>query len=91
MYWDSLSGRTERRLSIAVVVWLGVLDRAGAREYEKTHTDNLSAHGVRVKTKRLASWRTGQDPSTTGTQGLINIRNQSYISIQGFEIRNYQT
>src|SRR5438477_509188 len=34
---------------------------------------------------------TGLVPSTAGTQGLINIVNQSYISIQGLEIRNYQT
>jgi hypothetical protein len=34
---------------------------------------------------------TGLIPSTSGTQGLINIVNQSYISIEGFEIRNYQT
>ena len=34
---------------------------------------------------------TGLVPSTSSTQGLINITNQSYISIQGLEIRNYQT
>jgi hypothetical protein len=34
---------------------------------------------------------TGLIPSTSSTQGLINIVNQSYISIEGFEIRNYQT
>jgi len=34
---------------------------------------------------------TGLVPSTSGPQGLINITSQSYISIQGFEIRNYQT
>ena len=34
---------------------------------------------------------TGLVPSTSSTQGLINITNQSYISIQGFEIRNFQT
>jgi len=34
---------------------------------------------------------TGLVPSTSGAQGLINIANQSYISFQGFEIRNYQT
>jgi len=34
---------------------------------------------------------TGLLPPTSGTQGLINIVNQSYISIQGLEIRNYQT
>src|SRR5436305_1076821 len=31
---------------------------------------------------------TGLVPSTSGIQGLINIVNQSYISIQGLEIRN---
>jgi hypothetical protein len=30
-------------------------------------------------------------PPTSGTQGLINIANQSYITIQGLEIRNYRT
>src|SRR2546423_755114 len=34
---------------------------------------------------------TGLVPSTSSTQGLINITNQSYISIQGLEVRNYQT
>jgi hypothetical protein len=34
---------------------------------------------------------TGLAPPTSGTQGLINIVNRSYISIQGLEIRNYQT
>ena len=34
---------------------------------------------------------TGLVPSTSSAQGLINITNQSYISIQGLEIRNYQT
>ena len=34
---------------------------------------------------------TGLTPSSSGTQGLFNIANQSYITIQGFEIRNYQT
>jgi hypothetical protein len=34
---------------------------------------------------------TGLVPSTSGPQGLINITNQSYVSIQGFEIRNYRT
>jgi len=28
---------------------------------------------------------------SSGTQGLFNIANQSYITIEGFEIRNYQT
>jgi hypothetical protein len=34
---------------------------------------------------------TGLLPPSSGTQGLFNITNQGYITIQGFEIRNYQT
>jgi hypothetical protein len=34
---------------------------------------------------------TGLAVPSSGTQGLFNIANQSYITIQGFEIRNYQT
>jgi len=33
----------------------------------------------------------GTGLSVTGTQGLINIVNQSYITVNGFEIRNYTT
>jgi hypothetical protein len=33
----------------------------------------------------------GTGVSVTGTQGLINIINQSYITVSGFEIRNYTT
>jgi Right handed beta helix region len=33
----------------------------------------------------------GTGLSVTGTQGLINIINQSYITVNGFEIRNYTT
>jgi hypothetical protein len=34
---------------------------------------------------------TGLTPPTSGTQALLNIVNQSYVTIQGFEIRNYTT
>jgi len=34
---------------------------------------------------------TGLTPSTSNTQGLFNIAGQSYVTIQGFEIRNFQT
>jgi hypothetical protein len=33
----------------------------------------------------------GTGLSVTGTQGLINVINQSYLTISGFEIRNYTT
>lgn len=49
MHFDKhLTGRTEKRLPIMVVVRLSALmARTGAVE-EKTYTDNLSAQGVRV-------------------------------------------
>jgi len=34
---------------------------------------------------------TGLTPSTSDVQGLFNLVNQSYVTIQGFEIRNYTT
>ena len=34
---------------------------------------------------------TGLTPSTSDVQGLFNIEDESYVTIQGFEIRNYQT
>ena len=34
---------------------------------------------------------TGLTPSTSDVQGLINIVNQSYVTINGLEIQNYQT
>ncbi len=34
---------------------------------------------------------TGLTPSTSSTQGLFNIAGRSYVTIQGFEIRNFQT
>ncbi len=62
MRLDNLSGRRERRLPIAAVVRLKVLEREGAieceREYEKTYSDNLSAHGARVKSTH--PWHPGE-------------------------------
>lgn len=61
MRLDNLIGRRERRLPVAVVVRLS--GREGAEEEEKTYTDNLSAHGVRVKSTR--AWRPGQQAEIT--------------------------
>lgn len=59
----NLSGRTDRRLPIGVAVRLGVLDGVGPREYEETCTDNVSAHGVRVKSGR--AWHPGEQAEIT--------------------------
>jgi len=70
MHLDNLSGRRERRLPIAVVVWLEVLQRDGPKEcekeheeYQKTYTDNLSAHGARVKSTH--AWHPGEQAEIT--------------------------
>lgn len=63
VHLDSLSGRKDKRLPIAVVVRLGVLDRGGPGEYEETYTDNVSPHGVRVKSRR--AWHPGEQAKIT--------------------------
>ena len=64
MYLDTLlSGRSERRLPIAVVVRLKVLDDDGADKQERTYTENLSAHGVCVKSARV--WHPGEQAEIT--------------------------
>ena len=52
MHLDSLSGRRESRLPIAVAVRVEVLGPAGARRGGKSFTDNVSAHGVRMRSRR---------------------------------------
>ena len=54
---DNLRGRKERRLSIMVVVRLTPLERTSEGD-ERTYTHNLSAHGLRVHSRR--SWIPGE-------------------------------
>lgn len=54
---DNLSGRKERRLPIIVVVRLTPLDQSSERE-ERTYTDNVSAHGLRVHSRYC--WSPGE-------------------------------
>lgn len=54
---DNLSGRKERRLPIIVVVRLTPLQHAAEGD-ERTYTDNLSAHGLRVHSRRC--WSPGE-------------------------------
>jgi hypothetical protein len=48
----TLNGRMERRLPIIVVVRLAHAEHAGADEQERTYTDNISPHGVRLFSTR---------------------------------------
>ena len=74
---------------------------AGATVYVESGVYNESVHfpasGTASNYIRFTNYP-GQTPvidgtglSVNGTQGLINIVNQSYITVNGFEIRNYTT
>jgi hypothetical protein len=63
-----LSGRTERRLPIIVVVRLAHCEPAGADgEEERTYTDNISPRGARVFSKYL--WQLGDTVRLTPLNG----------------------
>ena len=50
MYFDNrLNGRKERRLPALVVVNLVPLEPVYRERHERTYTDNISAHGARVR------------------------------------------
>jgi hypothetical protein len=53
----------ERRLPIIVVVRLAPAERAGAGGEERTYTDNISAHGARIFSRR--PWQLGDKVSVT--------------------------
>jgi hypothetical protein len=59
----TLQGRMERRLPIIVVVSLAYLERTNAEEAEWTYTDNVSAHGARVFSRR--AWQLGEEITLT--------------------------
>ena len=59
----TLVGRMEKRLPIIVVVNLAYLERADIDEAEWTFTDNISAHGARVFSRR--SWQPGEEITLT--------------------------
>ena len=59
----SLDGRMEKRLPIIVVVRLSRMQDSPADEEERTYTDNVSGHGVRVFSRR--PWRPGEQARVT--------------------------
>jgi hypothetical protein len=62
-----LSGRTERRLPIIVVVRLTHCPTAGGDGEEKTYTDNISPHGARIFSKH--AWQPGDALRITPLNG----------------------
>jgi hypothetical protein len=68
MYLDNiLTGRKERRLPIMVVVWLAPGERVNGDRRERTYTDNVSTHGVRVRSTR--AWQAGEQAEITPVKG----------------------
>jgi hypothetical protein len=59
----TLNGRIERRLPIIVVVRLAHFESNSGYAPEWTYTDNISAHGARIFTKRL--WQLGEEITLT--------------------------
>jgi hypothetical protein len=76
MYLDNLlTGRKERRLPIMVVVWLAPRTDVNADERERTYTDNVNAHGARVRSAR--AWQPGQQAEITPVKGEPSIRGEA--------------
>lgn len=64
-----LSGREERRLPIMLEVNLAPAGGATAKTRERTFTDNISPHGLRVQS--ASSWRLGEQAEVTPMKGEI--------------------
>ncbi|HEY6943651.1 MAG TPA: PilZ domain-containing protein [Candidatus Acidoferrum sp.] len=66
-----LNGREERRLPIMMEVNLAPLGRASDQRRERTYTDNISPHGVRVQS--TCSWQHGERAEVTPIKGEVSM------------------
>jgi PilZ domain-containing protein len=64
-----LNGREERRLPIMMQVNLAPLRRASGERSERTFTDNISPHGIRVQS--TSAWRLGEQAEVTPAKGEV--------------------
>ena len=62
-----LGGREERRLPIMMEVNLAPAGRAREERCERTFTDNISPHGIRLHS--TAAWRMGERAEVTPMKG----------------------
>src|SRR5437016_13160833 len=73
MYLDHrLGGRQERRLPVMVAVNLAPLEPTHRERHERTYTDNLSAHGARVRA--TCAWQLGEHAESTPVSGEATVR-----------------
>ena len=71
---ERLKGRKERRLHVVVVVRLAPLEPPDSERHERTYTDNISAHGARVRS--TSAWRIGEQAEMAPVNGEIPVRGE---------------
>jgi PilZ domain-containing protein len=69
-----LSGREERRLPIMMEVTLVPVGSRNVDRGERTFTDNISEHGIRVQS--TSAWRMGEQAEVTPTKGEVSLRGE---------------
>jgi hypothetical protein len=69
-----LTGREERRLPIMMEVKLASVSRADGEQGERTITDNISPHGVRVRS--TCEWRLGEQAEIIPIKGGTPMRGE---------------
>lgn len=69
---EGFEGRMEKRLPIAVVVHLGQVQDQSTDGTELTYTDNISAHGACVVSKR--PWRPGEVAEIRSLKDQVTLR-----------------
>ena len=69
-----LTGREERRLPIMMEVKLAPVARADGEQPERTITDNISPHGVRVRS--TCQWRLGEQAEIIPIKGGTPMRGE---------------
>ena len=74
MFLDHLKGRKERRLPVVVVVDLAPLELVNVQRHERTYTDNISAHGARVRS--TYAWQIGEQAEITPASGETPVRGE---------------
>jgi hypothetical protein len=68
----ALNGRMEKRLLVAVVVHLGDVQDHPVNAAELTYTENVSAHGACVISKR--AWQPGEPAQVTSFKEQVALR-----------------
>ena len=68
----AVSGRNERRLPIILVVNLAPMDTKSVLRTQRTYTDNISPHGMRINS--AFAWNPGEQAEVTPVKGGVTMR-----------------